>query len=84
MGSGHETTRELDSMPKPHPLNVPRHDNLVSFRFVSFPGSIPGFITCPSLFCGGRDFLAQGAYFVVVRMDFITSEPQVLRKTLGI
>ena len=41
VGSGHETTRELDSMPKPHPLNV--HVMITWFRFVSFPGSIPGF-----------------------------------------
>ena len=32
--------------------------------------------------CGGRDFLAQGDNFVAVGM--ISSEPQLLRKTLGI
>ena len=34
--------------------------------------------------CGGRDFFAQGDYFVAVGMNLISSEPQLLRKTLGI
>ena len=29
-------------------------------------------------------FLAQGDYFVAVGMNLISSEPQILRKTLGI
>ena len=43
---------------------------------------------CPSLlaleFCGGRDSFAQGDYFVAMGMNLISSEPQLLRKTLGI
>ena len=34
--------------------------------------------------CGGRDFFAQGDYFVDMGMNLISSEPQLLRKTLGI
>ena len=55
-----------------------KNDTIFRSRIIPRPSSILQPKGVYLKFCGGRDFFAQGDYFVVMRMSLIT------QKTLGI